>query len=84
MSSAIWDPVETISRDEMAALQAERLRDCLARLVERVPFYRESLGAMDIAPEDVRSPGDLAGAALYGQAGPAGQLSLRAFRRVDG
>ena len=61
MSSAIWDPVETISRDEMAALQAERLRDCLARLVERVPFYRESLGAMDIAPEDVRSPGDLAG-----------------------
>ena len=61
MSSAIWDPVETISRDEMAALQAERLRDCLARLAARVPFYREKLGAMGIAPEDVRSPDDLAG-----------------------
>ena len=61
MSCAIWDPVETISRDEMAALQVERLRDCLARLVAGVPFYRESLGAMDIGPEDVRSPDDLAG-----------------------
>ena len=53
--------METISRDEMAALQVERLRDCLARLVAGVPFYRESLGAMDIGPEDVRSPDDLAG-----------------------
>ncbi len=61
MSSAIWDPVEIISREEMAALQAERLRDCLARLAARVPFYREKLGAMDVAPEDVRSPDDLAG-----------------------
>ena len=61
MSSVIWDPVETISRDEMAALQVERLQGCLARLVERVPYYRESLGAMDIGPEDVRSLDDLTG-----------------------
>ena len=44
----------------MAALQAERLRDCLARLVVHVPFYREKLREMGVAPEDVRSPDDLA------------------------
>ena len=60
MESPIWDPVETISQDEMAALQSERLRDCLSRLVARVPFYREKLGAMGVAPEDVRSLDDLA------------------------
>ena len=60
MESSIWDPVEIVSRDEMAALQTERLRDCLARIVERVPFYREKLGAMGVAPEDVRSLDQLA------------------------
>ena len=59
MESPIWDPVETVSQDEMATLQAERLRDCLARMVESVPFYREKLGAMGVAPEDVRSLDDL-------------------------
>ena len=60
MQSSIWDPVETVSQDEMAALQVERLRDCLARIAVRVPFYREKLGAMDMAPEDIRSLDDLA------------------------
>ena len=55
MESPIWDPVETISQDEMAALQSERLRDCLARVAARVPFYREKLGSSGVAPEDVRS-----------------------------
>ncbi len=60
MESSIWDPVEIVSRDEMAALQTERLRDCLARLIVRVPFYREKLGAVGVAPEDVRSLDQLA------------------------
>lgn len=60
MESSVWDPVETVSQDEMAVLQAERLRDCLARMVAHVPFYREKLGAMGVAPEDVRSLDDLA------------------------
>ena len=55
MESPIWDPVETISQDEMAALQSERLRDCLARVFARVPFYREKLESTGVAPEDVRS-----------------------------
>ena len=61
MQSSFWDPVETVSQDEMAVLQAERLRDCLARMVARVPFYREKLGAMGVEPEDIRSLDDLAG-----------------------
>ena len=60
MESVIWDPVETISQDEMASLQAERLRDCLARITARVPFYREELVSMDVEPEDVRSLDHLA------------------------
>ncbi|MXY22839.1 MAG: phenylacetate--CoA ligase [Dehalococcoidia bacterium] len=60
MQSSFWDPVETVSQDEMAALQAERLRDCLARMVVSVPFYREKLGAMGVEPEDIRSLDDLA------------------------
>ena len=60
MQSSFWDPVETVSQDEMAVLQAERLRDCLARMVVSVPFYREKLGAVGVEPEDIRSMDDLA------------------------
>ena len=60
MESSVWDPVEIVSQDEMAVLQSERLRDCLARMVSRVPFYREKLGAMGVSPEDVRSLDHLA------------------------
>ena len=60
MDTPVWDPVESISRDEMVALQAERLRDCVARVAANVPLYQERLGAAGISPEDVRSLDDLA------------------------
>ena len=60
LDSPVWDAVETISRDEMAALQTERLRDCVARVVANVPLYRERLGALGVAAEDVRSVEDAA------------------------
>ena len=56
----MWDSVESISRDEMAALQVERLRGCVAHVAVNVPLYREKLGTAGIAPEDIRSPDDLA------------------------
>ena len=56
----MWDLVETISRDAMAALQAERLRGCVARVAANVPMYQGRLGAAGISPEDVRSLDDLA------------------------
>ena len=49
-----------MSRDEMAALQGERLRDCVARVAANVPMYRERLGAMGIAAGDVQSVDDIA------------------------
>ena len=56
----MWDSLEAISRDEMAALQAERLRDCVARVAANVPMYQGRLGAAGITAEDVRSLDDLA------------------------
>ena len=53
------DRVEAISRDEMSALQAARLRGCLAHAGVNVPLYRERLSAAGIGPEDVRSVEDL-------------------------
>lgn len=56
---AFWDAVETISRDEMAALQTERLRNCVAHVAVNVPLYRERLAAIGIGPGDIRSLDDL-------------------------
>ncbi|MYC36890.1 MAG: phenylacetate--CoA ligase [Chloroflexi bacterium] len=56
----MWDSLEAISQDEMAALQAERLRDCVARVAANVPMYQGRLGAAGIMAEDVRSLDDLA------------------------
>ena len=57
----MWDRVETISRDEMAALQAARLRNCVAHAGLNVAMYRERLAAAGVGPGDVRSVDDLAG-----------------------
>ena len=58
---SMWDRVETISRDEMAALQAARLRNCVAHAGLNVAMYRERLAAAGVGPGDVRSVDDLAG-----------------------
>ena len=53
-----WDPVETVSREEMEQLQVARLRDCLGGIKQRVPFYREKLAGID--PRGIQSLADLA------------------------
>ena len=58
MQPAVWDPVETISRDEMEQLQVGRLRDCLRRVAESVQFYRSQLA--DVGIDSIQSPADLA------------------------
>ena len=55
----MWDRVETISREEMAALQAERLRNCVAHVSTNVPLYRERLAASGVGPGDIRSVDDV-------------------------
>ena len=54
----IFDPAETLPRADLARLQAERLRATLARAAA-VPFYREALARADVAPDAVRSAGDV-------------------------
>jgi phenylacetate-CoA ligase len=54
------EPIERASRDEIAALQVERLRSTVRHAYENVPFYRSRLAAAGIDPDDCRSLDDLA------------------------
>ncbi len=60
MNSPVRDMVETISRDEMAALQSGRLRDCVARVAANVPLYQERLRADGITEGEIQSVEDVA------------------------
>ena len=55
------DPIETASRDEIAALQLERLRATLRHACDNVPHYRSRFGEAGLTPTDVESLEDLAG-----------------------
>ncbi|HET6475648.1 MAG TPA: phenylacetate--CoA ligase [Thermoleophilia bacterium] len=57
---AIWDVRhETIDRERLEELQLRRLGDMLARIHERVPFYRSRLDEAGFQPGDLKSLGDL-------------------------
>ncbi|WP_421850881.1 phenylacetate--CoA ligase PaaK [Oricola sp.] len=53
------EPIEIASRDEIAALQLERMRWSLAHAYENVPFYRASFDAAGVHPDDLKSLADL-------------------------
>jgi phenylacetate-CoA ligase len=52
--------IETASRDEIAALQLERLKWTLRHAYENVPHYRASFDAAGVHPEDFHCLADLA------------------------
>jgi phenylacetate-CoA ligase len=54
------EPIERASRDELQALQLERLRWSLKHAYENVPHYREAFDARGVHPDDCRSLADLA------------------------
>ena len=54
------DPIETASRDEIAALQLARLRATLRHARDNVPHYRSRFGDAGLAPGDLESLEDLA------------------------
>jgi phenylacetate-CoA ligase len=54
------EPIETASRDEIAALQLTRLRATLRRAYENVPHYRRAFDAKGVHPEHLRTLADLA------------------------
>ncbi|WP_275292081.1 phenylacetate--CoA ligase PaaK [Amycolatopsis sp. La24] len=51
---------ETVSADELAALQLERLQWTLRHAYENVPLYRKKFDDASVHPDDCRELGDLA------------------------
>jgi phenylacetate-CoA ligase len=54
------EPIERASRDELQALQLQRLRHTLAHAYDHVPHYRQAFDAAGMHPTDCRSLADLA------------------------
>ena len=54
------EPIERASRDEISALQLERLQWSVRHAYEKVPHYRAKFDAHGVRPEDLRSLSDLA------------------------
>ncbi len=54
------DPIETASRDEISALQVERLRWTLKQAYDHVPHYRRKFEAQGVHPDELKTLADLA------------------------
>ncbi|MFZ9428111.1 MAG: phenylacetate--CoA ligase PaaK [Burkholderiaceae bacterium] len=54
------DPIERASRDEIAALQLQRLQWSLQHAYDHVPHYRRAFDEKGVHPSDCRSLADLA------------------------
>jgi len=54
------EPIEVASRDELQALQLERLKWSLAHAYKNVPHYRDAFAAAGVHPDDLKHLSDLA------------------------
>jgi len=57
---ASLDPIEIASRDEIQALQLQRLQATLKRAYDNVPHYRALFDAQGVRPEDCKTLADIA------------------------
>ncbi|WP_457646547.1 phenylacetate--CoA ligase PaaK [Profundibacter sp.] len=53
------EPIEIASRDEIAALQLERMKWSLRHAYDNVPFYRKSFDDAGVHPDDLKTLSDL-------------------------
>ncbi len=53
------EPIERASRDEIEALQLERLKATLSHVYANVPHYRRAFSAAGVAPNDLHQLSDL-------------------------
>lgn len=51
--------IETMSREDLEALQLERLQALVKRVYQKIPFYKESFDKAGVNPEDIMSLADL-------------------------
>lgn len=58
-SDAVLDREETISRDELEALQLSRLQHTVAYAYDRVPLYKRKFDEAGVHPTDLRELADL-------------------------
>ena len=54
------DAIETASRDEITAVQLQRLQATLRRAYDHVAHYRQAFDAKGVHPDDLKSLADLA------------------------
>ena len=54
------EPIETASRDEISALQLQRLRQTLQLAYDKVLHYRQAFDAAGVHPHDLKTLADLA------------------------
>ncbi len=54
------EPIETAGREELAALQLERMRWSIRHAYDNVAFYKNSFDAAGVHPDDLKSLADLA------------------------
>ncbi len=55
-----YEPIETVSKDELAAVQLERMKATLAHSYANVDHYRAAFDAAGVSPSDLESLEDLA------------------------
>lgn len=60
VDSASLEPIERASRDELQALQLQRLKWSLRHAYDKVPHYRAAFDARGVHPDDLKSLEDLA------------------------
>ena len=56
----IWSKEETLSRQEIEAIQLERLQETVSRVYDKVPAYREKMDKKGVKPQDIKTLKDLA------------------------
>ncbi len=56
----IWnEKIETMSREDMRALQLEKLKETVTRVYNRVPFYKKRFDEIGLKPEDIKTLEDI-------------------------
>lgn len=70
--------LETAGRDELRAIQDEKLRACVAYAYECIPFYRRRFDATGLVPADIASVDDLGLIPLTTKQGMADDLAEHA------
>lgn len=60
MKNFTLEPIEKASRDELASLQLQRMRNSLRHAFDNVPRYRDKFNAAGVHPDDLKSLADLA------------------------